>query len=329
MLGQMSQPPPTDNPHPPTPHPRWKYCPPAGYQRLVLHVAWDGLPYVGWQFQPNADSVQGQLHAAMKQLMPSPDISGVSGIPFPVAAGRTDSGVHAECMPIHWDLPQSTHAQLYNRPHSPHNRLSQMPQRLPRALQNFLPPQISVLSAKTAPAGFHARFSCHARSYIYRLWVARAPHPLWRNRALHWPFGSLDIDAMNEAAQLLLGERDFAAFATQEDRQTVRELLELRVQKCPCPVASASGGELYEVHVMGESFLRHMVRGLVGTLLLVGQGKRPASAVSDIVQSKNRTQAGMNVAAHGLYFVGGAYQWSNAPEPPEPPCSSHNPLQTP
>lgn len=249
-------------------------------------MAWDGTPYAGWQQQPNASTVQGQLVAAMRQLWPNKLQQ--HAIFAPVAAGRTDAGVHAEAMPIHWDLP-------VNFPLSC--------QRLPRALQRFLPSSISLLACQSAPSGFHARFSCHERRYIYRLWVAPQPHALLVGRVLHWPYGSLDQVAMQQAANLLVGKHDFAAFASQEDRQTVRELYKVRLTAS----TAMYGGQLWEIHVHGESFLRHMVRGLVGTLLLVGGGKLAAEQIPDIVASKQRAKAGMNVASEGLYFAGASY----------------------
>lgn len=251
------------------------YAPPEGFLRLRLTLAWDGRPFAGWQAQNNAPSVQNTLQAALTGL-------GVEAPFRAVAAGRTDSGVHAEAMPLHWDVPES---------------LSIPPERLARALNARLPDTVSVLLAEPAPANFHARFSCTERRYIYRVWHGPQRHPLWHGRALHFA-PDLDLAAMNQAASLLLGTHDFAAFATQEDRQTVRELRRLEV---------VSQGELLEIHVWGESFLRHMVRGLVGTLLLVGQGRLSSQGVREILVSRQRAQAGANVAAYGLYFAGARY----------------------
>lgn len=251
------------------------YQPPPGFRRLRLTVAWDGAPYAGWQEQLNAPSVQAELMTALGRL-------GVEGALRPVAAGRTDAGVHAEAMALHWDLPEP---------------LRLPPERLARALNSALPRSVAVLDAREAAPGFHARFSCLERRYVYRLWVAPTRHPLWEGRALQVR-GPLDVEAMNRAARLLIGTHDFAAFATQEDRQTVRELRRLEV---------TAQRELHEIHVWGESFLRHMVRGLVGTLLLVGQGRRAPEDVAAVLASGERARAGENVAAGGLYFAGAVY----------------------
>lgn len=256
------------------------FAPPPGFLRLRLLLAWDGAGFAGWQSQPRAPSVQDTLYAAFARL-------GAEGAARPVAAGRTDAGVHAEAMPVHIDVPQSFRVPA---------------ERLARALNAHLPPSVAVLEAAPAPPGFHARFSCTERRYTYRLLNTPQRHPLWRGHALHVP-GTLDVPAMNAAAATLLGTHDFAAFATREDRQTVRELRALAVQ--PGPVVP--GGRVWEVRVAGESFLRHMVRGLVGTLLLVGGGRLAAEDVAAVLAGRERAEAGANVPAHGLTFTGASY----------------------
>lgn len=257
-----------------------QFAPPPGFTRLRLLLAWDGQDFAGWQAQQNAPSIQDTLHLALAHL-------GAARASRPVAAGRTDAGVHAGAMPAHVDVPETFRLPV---------------DRLARALNAHLPPSIAVLEAGAAPAGFHARFSCTERRYTYLLLASPQRHPLWAGRALHVP-GPLDVPAMNAAARHLIGTHDFAAFATQEDRQTVREVRSLGVQ--PGPVVY--GGQVWEVGVAGESFLRHMVRGLVGTLLLVGQGKLVPEAVVAILAGRERARAGANVPAHGLTFTGASY----------------------
>ncbi|WP_189643667.1 tRNA pseudouridine(38-40) synthase TruA [Deinococcus piscis] len=253
------------------------YAPPQDWSRVLLTLAWDGSAYGGWQSQPNAPSVQDTLWDALGQL-------GLEAA-RPVAAGRTDAGVHALNMPAHVDL------------HAP--RIP--PERLALALARQLPRTVAVLHAQPAPQGFHARFSCTQRRYLYQILNAPARHPLEEGRSL-WVRSELDIAAMNAAASHLTGLHDFAAFATKEDRQTVRELQRLHVSTSPLPY-----GQRVTLEVVGESFLRHMVRGLVGTLLAVGQGRLEPGAVAGILASADRRQAGVNVAADGLYFAGASY----------------------
>jgi tRNA pseudouridine38-40 synthase len=261
--------------------PRLPYAPPAGHIRYRLEVQWDGAGFVGWQSQPGQRSVQDALQEALEGLAPALDHVALR----PVAAGRTDTGVHAENMTLHWDISHG---------------LKLPPERLIRALNGQLPPDLSVLKLSLAAPDFHARYSCVARSYVYRVLNTAQRRPLWQGRALHVS-QPLNLEAMQRAAQLLVGDHDFAAFATREERQTRRTLHCLDVQQ---------RGELVEFHLTGESFLRQMVRCLVGTLLLAGRGELTPEDVSAILASKNRAQAGPNVPPHGLYFSGASY-----PEP--------------
>ena len=259
--------------------PRLPYAPPAGHTRYRLEVQWDGAGFVGWQSQPGQRSVQDTLQAALVGLAPDhPELA-----LRPVAAGRTDTGVHAETMTLHWDVSE---------------HLSLPPERLVRALNGRLPPDLSVLALSPAPPDFHARYSCAARSYVYRVLNTPQRRALWQGRALHVT-QALDVSAMHGAAQRLVGDHDFAAFATREERQTRRTLYRLDVQR---------SGDLLELHLTGESFLRQMVRGLVGTLLQVGRGERTPDRLSAVLASGDRAQAGPNVPPHGLYFSGAHYR---------------------
>jgi tRNA pseudouridine38-40 synthase len=255
------------------------YRPPEGFSRYRLELSWQGAGFVGWQSQPGQRSVQDTLYAAVLPLLDG----GPDSLLRPVAAGRTDAGVHAEHMTVHLDL----------RTGSLRSRLAV----LDRAINARLAPDLVVLGAQEAPPGFHARFSCTERGYVYRVLNTPTRRPLWEGRALHLS-SPLDLAAMRQAAALLIGEHDFAAFATQEERQTVRRLHRLDV---------LDAGPLLEFHVAGESFLRHMVRGLVGTLLRVGAGQQEATAVADVLASRQRAQAGANVAPYGLYFSSARY----------------------
>lgn len=254
------------------------YRPPQGYVRWRLTLSWDGAAFVGWQSQPGARSVQDALRDAVLPL-----VSSSADVARPVAAGRTDAGVHAEAMTAHLDVRLGS--------------LKAAAPQLARAINAHLPPDLAVSDIQVAAPGFHARFSCTERAYVYRVINTPQRRPLWAGRALHRS-GPLDLDAMRRAAAALTGLHDFAAFATQEERQTVRELRRLDVRRV---------GELTEFHVAGESFLRHMVRGLVGTLLKVGEGRLGPAQVAGILMSRQRAQAGANVPPHGLYFARAKY----------------------
>lgn len=250
------------------------YGPPEGFVRVRVDVQWDGRGFVGWQSQPDARSVQDTLHAAVERYAEAAR---------PVAAGRTDAGVHALCMPTHVDVRLES--------------LKVPSGRFAQALNAVLPRDVAVLAASVAPAGFHARFSCRSRSYVYRIVRSRQRLPLEEGRALRVP-SALDLESMRAAAARLVGRHDFAAFATREERQTVREVLALDVVEV---------GAALEVRVTGESFLRHMVRALVGTLLLAGEGKLDADGVAWILARGERSLAGRNVLPHGLYFERAEY----------------------
>ncbi|UWX65560.1 tRNA pseudouridine(38-40) synthase TruA [Deinococcus rubellus] len=243
-----------------------------------MTLSWHGAGFVGWQSQPGARSVQDTLRDAWLPLVGHP-----ADVARPVAAGRTDAGVHAETMTAHLDVRLGS--------------LKPGTEQLARAINAHLPPDLAVTGIEPAAPGFHARFSCLGRAYVYRVINVPQRRPLWEGRALHRS-GPLDMAAMRRAAAQLIGPHDFAAFATQEERQTVRELRRLDVQRL---------GELTEFHVAGESFLRHMVRGLVGTLLSVGEGRLSPEQMEAILTSKQRAQAGANMPPHGLYFTWAEY----------------------
>ena len=253
------------------------YSSPLNHTRVRLTLAWDGAAFQGWQSQAQGErTLQDTLRGALLHYGPCQR---------PVAAGRTDTGVHALEMTAHVDVGEGFRVP---------------PERLARALNTQLAPDIRVLEATLAPPNFHARYSCLARCYVYRLGRSAQPHPLERGRSL-WVAGPLDLERMTGAAALLIGRHDFAAFATQEERHSVRELYALEW------VESSGFTPALELRLRGESFLRHMVRAIVGTLLEVGQGKRSIQSVSELLEGGERTAAGRNVAAHGLYFAEAEY----------------------
>lgn len=259
---------------------------PEGWRRLRIDLEYDGTDFAGWQVQARGErTVQGVLEAALAPLGPSSR---------PIAAGRTDAGVHALRMTAHadvqWNIPAA---------------------KVLRALNSRLPPDVRVLSCSDAPEGFHARFSCAWRSYRYRILNAPTASALHRHRAL-WVPQRLEVGPMRDATRALIGLHDFAAFATQEERQTVRELFACSVRSVPT-VLGREGQHFVEVRLSGESFLRHMVRGIVGTLLEVGFGKLDSSEVQTVLEARDRAKAGPNVAAHGLFFERAGYEpWTEA-----------------
>jgi len=238
--------------------------------RLVLE--YDGTEFEGWQSQgPGHRTVQGVLEAALEQ---------VTGRRWPVAgAGRTDAGVHAEGQ-VASCAPQT----------------SLPPVDLRRALNAVLPRDVAVVEAALAPAGFHARRSARGKLYRYALWNGPVRSPL-RERT-HWGLRTpLDVGAMRVAAAPLVGTHDFAAFqsAGGGTRTSVRSLERLDVEGEP-------GGEIL-LWAGGGGFLRHMVRALVGTLVEVGRGRRPAGDLPAVLASRDRGRAGPTAPARGLTLV--------------------------
>ena len=252
---------------------------PPSWRRLRLLLEWDGTNFKGWQVQSKGErTIQGALETALEPL---------GRFNRPMAAGRTDAGVHALEMPVHVDVGFNTPAE---------NVL--------KALNARLPPDVRVLSCTDTDADFHARFSCQWRSYSYRILNTPTASALERSRALWIPY-RLEVAPMRHAAAHLIGRFDFAAFATREERQTEREVLACDVRAISAPFSR--NADFIEVRITGESFLRHMVRGMVGTLLEVGSGKIKSEDVLEVLESKDRDMAGKNVAAHGLYFVKAGY----------------------
>lgn len=250
-----------------------EYAPPPDHQRLYLEVQYLGTHFQGWQMQAKGErTVQAELHAAISRFCEAHT---------PVACGRTDTGVHAESMPVHVDV------QNLRLPIA----------KLTRALNAHLPDDLSVLKTEHAPAGFHARFSCKWRAYRYDLLCSEHRHPLYETRALRVPY-VLNLKQMEQAAALLIGEHDFRAFATQEERQTRRIIYDCHLEH--------SGIHL-SIHVRGESFLRHQIRAIIGTLLLLGSDRMSLSEFEPLLQGKNRADAGPNVKPHGLHFLGAGY----------------------
>lgn len=246
-------------------------------RRVRLTIEFDGSGFLGWQRQPFGErTVQAALEDALARL------PGEHG--SVIGAGRTDAGVHALALTAHLD----TTTPLAD-------------ERLRLAVNAHLPRDVAVLAVQTCSPDFEAQFSCRYRRYLYRIKVMRGDPrgvAINRERVLS-VFRHLDVEAMRAATKELLGRNDFAAFATQETRSTVRELLlcDLREER----------GEL-RLHVAADGFLRNMVRTIVGTLLWVGKGKLTPADVAAVLASRDRRRAGQNVGPHGLYFVEAGYQ---------------------
>lgn len=237
-------------------------------------VAYDGTDFLGFQRQAGGPTVQGVLEDAIASL---------TGEQVRVlGAGRTDAGVHAAGQVIAFRTG------------------SRIPvERWPYALNSRLPPSVVVQEAAEAPEGFHPRRDAVAKVYQYTIWNAPFPCPFWSRWALHVP-PPLDVDAMARAAAVLVGRHDFAAFRAAGStpvKSTVRHLMELVVERCP------QEPRCVRIVARADGFLYHMVRNIAGTLLLVGQGRRPPEWVAEVLAGRRREAAGPTAPAHGLCLV--------------------------
>ncbi|WP_017665097.1 tRNA pseudouridine(38-40) synthase TruA [Porphyrobacter sp. AAP82] len=243
--------------------------------RFALTLEFDGTPFFGLQRQSHGPSVQQSVEDALHRI---------TGETVTLhSAGRTDAGVHALAMRSHVDV---------EKPFDPF--------RLMEALNAQLRPDpIAVTACDVVPEDWHARFSCTGRRYLYRIANRRAPLTLLRDKAWHVP-RPLDADAMQRAAQGLVGRHDFTTFRSVhcQAADPVKTLDELRVEKV---------GEEIHIHAAARSFLHHQVRSMVGCLKLVGAGTWPESRIAAALAARDRGALGLNAPPHGLYFVAATY----------------------
>ena len=248
--------------------------------RLKITIEFDGTNYAGWQRQDNVPSIQGEIEKAVHKFCQQKlTVTGAS---------RTDSGVHAQGQIAHFDLDYGDRSLRGFD--------------LMKALNAHLRPQpISILHAEEVDEHFHARFSAHEKLYTYRIINKPSFLALDQNRA--WLVKTeLDVAAMQDAAEVLRGEHDFASFRASECQAntSIRSVNRLEFEERNI---DPRGGREILMHVEGHAFLHHMVRNIVGTLVLVGQGKLDKQGVQDILDAKDRTQAGMTAPSDGLYLV--------------------------
>ncbi|ETN94951.1 tRNA pseudouridine(38-40) synthase TruA [Zhouia amylolytica] len=236
--------------------------------RYFLEFSYNGKNYHGWQIQPNGITVQEMLEKALSTLLRK-EIK-------VIGAGRTDTGVHAKQMYAHFDVDESLDVLV-----------------LQKKLNSFLPADIAVHDLFLVDDEAHTRFDAIERTYEY--WITARKNPFLTYAAYYLKY-DLDVEAMNDAAKLLFEFKDFQCFSKSNTD----------VKTYFCDVKEAYwkyDGEKLVFTVTADRFLRNMVRAIVGTLLDVGKGKISKDDVKKIIESKNRSKAGVSVPAHGLYLV--------------------------
>lgn len=244
----------------------WDSHEPMPRVRLVLE--YDGTAYVGWQVQPNGVSVQAKIEEALSVLLGAPTSV--------LAAGRTDSGVHARGQVIVFDTARQLPMKAYWQ-----------------GLNSLLPDDIAVVRADVVVDAFDPRRWSRGKRYRYLLSNLPSRHPL--RRLTHWElFQPLDVEAMRAAAPCLVGRHDFSAFRASNCQAShpIREIYRVGLE--------ATDERVVTFTFEGSAFLKNMVRNLVGSLVEVGRGRHPPTWLAEVLASKDRTKAGPTAPPHGL-----------------------------
>ena len=249
-----------------------------------LTIAYDGTDFHGWQMQSSKPTIQGELVGVLRQLTQEKVVL--------QATGRTDAGVHALGQVCSFRTQSSLSSGDFHR-----------------ALNALLPPSIRIVKAEEVGPNFSARFSARGKVYRYRMYRGRVVPPMLWRYVLYYPF-PLDEDAMRDAAARFVGVHDFTSFAAstgseEDDKERVmeREIYSTELLRSP------DNEELvFTVH--GRSFLRYMVRKMVGTLLDVGRGKLKPEDIDRLYELRDRSKSGPTVPAHGLWMVSANHEES-------------------
>jgi tRNA pseudouridine38-40 synthase len=242
-----------------------------------LTIAYDGTDFHGWQVQTNKPTIQGEIASVLSRL--TQERVALHG------AGRTDAGVHALGQVASFKTGSSLGAEEFQR-----------------ALNALLPPTIRIVAAHEVGPTFHARWSARGKIYRYRIYRGKVVPPMIWRYVLHYPF-PLDEEAMRDAAGRFAGVHDFASFAAStgsedddQERSTERDVYSAEL-------ARTADGEELVLTVSGRSFLRYMVRKMVGTLLDIGRGKLAPNDIERLFELKDRSKSGPTVPAQGLVMV--------------------------
>ena len=250
--------------------------------RIAIGLEYAGSTFIGWQSQPDGRGVQDALERALAAIAASPVRT--------IAAGRTDAGVHATMQLVHFDVD-------VERPDTA----------WVRGVNAHLPDAVAVLWMRGVAADFHARNAAEARHYTYVL-ANRPVRPALLAGRVGWYHRALDVGAMAQAAQALVGRHDFSAFRAAECQAK-------SPTKTLTDVTISSDGDEVRFDFRADAFLQHMIRNIVGSLIHVGAGKRAPAWIAELLASRDRTRAAPTFAPDGLYFTGAEYdgKWGLPP----------------
>ena len=243
--------------------------------RIVLGVEYNGSLFSGYQLQSHGTrTVQGELEKALSKVADAPIRL--------TCAGRTDTGVHATGQVVHFDAPVQRELKAWML-----------------GSNTYLPRDIAVHWVRKTSKNFSARFSAVSRNYRYILFNRRIRSAVFQSNVA-WSYEAFDEDAMNVAAQYLLGEHDFSAFRSSrcQAKHALRVMQRIHVKR---------DGDYLILDIKANAFLHHMVRNIMGTLMVIGRGKKPAAWMLEVLQGKDRKCAGMTASPAGLYLVNVEY----------------------
>ncbi len=238
-------------------------------KNIKLKLQYEGTNYAGWQRQNDVNTVQENIETALEKLT-GEDIK-------LIASGRTDKGVHAIEQVANFKTRSPIPGEKYKI-----------------AVNAFLPDDISILDSEEVGMRFHSRFDAKGKVYKYKVYNGKRPRALYRNFYYHYPY-DIDLEKIIEASKYFLGTHDFKSFMARDcsatnTRRTIDTINVKKIDEC------------IEFEIRGNSFLRYMIRIMVGTLLEIGAGKIEIEDLTGIIEGKKRKYAGITAAAHGLYL---------------------------